>query len=255
MVDAVIVDDENDTDRRRRRRRCRWTRRPTRGSRRSRCRGSREMERRPVIAPWLQPRRRRDRGRAVAAGWMWHATGFHIVRPPIYAAKSTARAPRGVLVAAPRHRPLDRGRGVRPAARGRIQRRRVRPVPTPDGRPRRPGPGPPPAGRRRGARRGGRGCWPCTCGPPTGWSGRCPRSPCWSSGGWDAGRPAGHARSVVRTQVAPLTSDVVIRALGRARPGRDEQGIRQGRRRASRSRPPSRGTGPAGARTSTCPTG
>ena len=45
--------------------------------------------------------RRRHRGRPLAGGWVWHATGYHTVRSPIYAAKLTARAPRGVLVAGP----------------------------------------------------------------------------------------------------------------------------------------------------------
>lgn len=59
----------------------------------------REVQRRPVIAPWL--RRTEDLYAAGrwAAGWVWHATGFHTVRVPVYAAKLTARAPRGVIVA------------------------------------------------------------------------------------------------------------------------------------------------------------
>lgn len=59
----------------------------------------REIERRPVIAEWL---RHTDDVRAAArwaAGWAWHATGFHTVRAPLYAAKLAARSPRGVWVA------------------------------------------------------------------------------------------------------------------------------------------------------------
>ncbi|QYN35188.1 cell division protein FtsK [Pseudonocardia sp. DSM 110487] len=59
----------------------------------------REVVRRPVIAPWLT---RTEDVRAAgrwAAGWAWHATGFHTVRAPLYAAKLAARAPRGAGVA------------------------------------------------------------------------------------------------------------------------------------------------------------
>ncbi|GAA5130190.1 FtsK/SpoIIIE domain-containing protein [Pseudonocardia adelaidensis] len=59
----------------------------------------REIERRPVIAEWL---RHTDDVRAAArwaAGWAWHATGFHTVRAPLYAAKLAARSPRGIWVA------------------------------------------------------------------------------------------------------------------------------------------------------------
>jgi DNA segregation ATPase FtsK/SpoIIIE, S-DNA-T family len=61
-----------------------------------------EIERRPVIAPWL---RRADDLTAAgrwAAGWAWHATGFHTVRAPLYAVKLATRAPRGVVVAGAR---------------------------------------------------------------------------------------------------------------------------------------------------------
>lgn len=59
----------------------------------------RETSRRPIVAPWL---RRSDDVRAAArwaAGWVWHATGFHVVRAPFYAARLTARAPHGAAVA------------------------------------------------------------------------------------------------------------------------------------------------------------
>ena len=64
----------------------------------------REVERRPVIAPWLK--RADDVTAAVRwlLGWVWHATGYHLVRLPLYAAKLTARAPRGVVVAGGRLR-------------------------------------------------------------------------------------------------------------------------------------------------------
>ncbi|RTL64509.1 MAG: cell division protein FtsK [Pseudonocardiaceae bacterium] len=58
-----------------------------------------EIERRPVIAPWL---RRRDDIRDAAkwaTGWAWHAAGFHTVRAPLYAARLAARSPRGAVVA------------------------------------------------------------------------------------------------------------------------------------------------------------
>ncbi|MFC7659584.1 hypothetical protein ACFQV8_28975 [Pseudonocardia benzenivorans] len=59
----------------------------------------REIERRPIIAPWL---RRRDDIRDAtkwATGWAWHAAGFHTVRAPLYAARLAARSPRGAVVA------------------------------------------------------------------------------------------------------------------------------------------------------------
>lgn len=61
-----------------------------------------EVARRPVIAPWLTRTADVRAAARWAAGWAWHATGFHAVRAPLYAAKLTARAPRGVLVAAGR---------------------------------------------------------------------------------------------------------------------------------------------------------
>ena len=64
----------------------------------------REVERRPVIAPWLK---RADDVKAAVRwllGWVWHATGYHLVRLPLYAVKLTARAPRGVVVAGGRLR-------------------------------------------------------------------------------------------------------------------------------------------------------
>jgi DNA segregation ATPase FtsK/SpoIIIE, S-DNA-T family len=64
----------------------------------------REIERRPIIAPWLK---RADDVLAAArwlAGWVWHATGFHVVRLPLYLVKLTVRAPRGMLVAGARLR-------------------------------------------------------------------------------------------------------------------------------------------------------
>lgn len=59
----------------------------------------REVSRRPVVEPWL--RSREDIAAAVrwAAGWAWHSTGFHTVRAPLYAARLTARAPRGAVTA------------------------------------------------------------------------------------------------------------------------------------------------------------
>jgi S-DNA-T family DNA segregation ATPase FtsK/SpoIIIE len=59
----------------------------------------REVTRRPIVAPWL---RRAEDVKAAGrwlAGWVWHATGFHTVRVPIYAAKLAARSPRGLGVA------------------------------------------------------------------------------------------------------------------------------------------------------------
>ncbi len=59
----------------------------------------REVERRPVVAPWL---RSTDDVRAAArwaAGWCWHATGYHVLRSPLYIARLIVRAPRGAGVA------------------------------------------------------------------------------------------------------------------------------------------------------------
>lgn len=61
-----------------------------------------EIQRRPVIAPWL---RRADDVRAALLwllGYVWHATGYHVVRAPLYAGKLAWRSPRGVLVAGSR---------------------------------------------------------------------------------------------------------------------------------------------------------
>jgi len=59
----------------------------------------REVARRPVIAQWLT---RTEDVRAAtrwAAGWVWHATGFHAVRLPLYLAKLARWSPRGLWVA------------------------------------------------------------------------------------------------------------------------------------------------------------
>lgn len=59
----------------------------------------REVERRPVIAPWLRSAEDVRAAARWAAGWFWHATGFHLLRAPLYAARLTAQAPRGIGVA------------------------------------------------------------------------------------------------------------------------------------------------------------
>jgi S-DNA-T family DNA segregation ATPase FtsK/SpoIIIE len=59
----------------------------------------REVERRPVVAPWLRSGEDVRAAARWAAGWLWHATGFHVLRAPLYAARLTAQAPRGVGVA------------------------------------------------------------------------------------------------------------------------------------------------------------
>ena len=64
----------------------------------------REVERRPVIAPWLTKSEDVRAAGRWAAGWVWHATGYHVVRLPLYAGKLTARSPAGVLVASSRVR-------------------------------------------------------------------------------------------------------------------------------------------------------
>jgi S-DNA-T family DNA segregation ATPase FtsK/SpoIIIE len=61
-----------------------------------------EVARRPVIAPWLTRTADVRAAGRWAAGFVWHATGFHTVRAPLYAAKLTGRAPRGLCVAAGR---------------------------------------------------------------------------------------------------------------------------------------------------------
>lgn len=59
----------------------------------------REVARRPVIEPWLRHRDDVTAAARWAAGWAWHATGFHTVRAPLYAARLTARAPQGAVTA------------------------------------------------------------------------------------------------------------------------------------------------------------
>jgi S-DNA-T family DNA segregation ATPase FtsK/SpoIIIE len=174
----------------------------------------REIERRPIIAPWLK--RWEDIRAAVRwlAGWVWHATGFHLVRLPLYAAKLTARAPRGVLVAGARLRgwtgdaesaPLrestiragESDQYLRLMA-ARADRVRV---------------------RRRLVAAGTLAAGAVVLALHV-WA---PDWLVWSVSavvvlllGW-VGSPVDRpvtSRSVVRTQVAPLTSDVVIRALG-----------------------------------------
>ena len=174
----------------------------------------REVDRRPVIAPWLK---RADDLTAAArwlVGWVWHASGFHVVRLPIYAAKLTARAPRGVVVAGSRLRgwtgdaesaPL-RDNAIRAGesdqylrlVAARADRMRV---------------------RRRLVAAGTLAAGAVVLALHV-WA---PDWLVWSLSavlvlllGW-IGSPVDRpvtSRSVVRTHVAPLTSDVVIRALG-----------------------------------------
>jgi DNA segregation ATPase FtsK/SpoIIIE, S-DNA-T family len=174
----------------------------------------REVERRPVIAPWL---RRGDDVRAAAgwlSGWVWHATGYHAVRAPLYAAKLTARAPRGVLVAGSRLRgwvgdaesaPLREGaiRAGEPdqylrltaarAERVRVRRRLLAAV----------------------VLAAGGGVLALHVWAPT-WLVLTLAAVAVLVLGW-VGSPVDRpitGRSVVRTQVQRLTSDVVVRALG-----------------------------------------
>ncbi|OLM09293.1 TraB protein [Pseudonocardia sp. Ae706_Ps2] len=59
----------------------------------------REVSRQPVVEPWLRSREDIAAAARWAAGWAWHATGFHTVRAPLYAARLTARAPQGAVTA------------------------------------------------------------------------------------------------------------------------------------------------------------
>ncbi|HEX4246603.1 MAG TPA: FtsK/SpoIIIE domain-containing protein [Pseudonocardia sp.] len=60
------------------------------------------VERRPVIAPWLRSRSDITAGARWLAGLVWHMTGFHTVRLPIYGARLAAWSPRGLGVAVTR---------------------------------------------------------------------------------------------------------------------------------------------------------
>ncbi|MGI8814880.1 MAG: FtsK/SpoIIIE domain-containing protein [Pseudonocardia sp.] len=64
----------------------------------------RELERRAVIAPWLRSREDLAAGARWLAGLVWHWTGFHTVRTPLYTAKLMWRSPLGLWVAAGRAR-------------------------------------------------------------------------------------------------------------------------------------------------------
>ncbi len=54
-----------------------------------------EIARRPIVAPWLTRAEDVKAAARWAAGWAWHATGFHVVRAPLYAGRLTLWAPRG----------------------------------------------------------------------------------------------------------------------------------------------------------------
>jgi DNA segregation ATPase FtsK/SpoIIIE, S-DNA-T family len=62
----------------------------------------RVLERRPVIAPWLRSKADIAAGARWLGGLVWHMTGFHAVRAPLYAAKLAAWSPRGLGVAVSR---------------------------------------------------------------------------------------------------------------------------------------------------------
>jgi S-DNA-T family DNA segregation ATPase FtsK/SpoIIIE len=62
----------------------------------------RVLERRPVIAPWLRSKADITAGARWLGGLVWHMTGFHTVRAPLYAAKLAAWSPRGLGVAVSR---------------------------------------------------------------------------------------------------------------------------------------------------------
>ncbi len=64
----------------------------------------REVTRRPVIAPWLRSKADLAAGVRWVSGLVWHATGFHTVRVPLYTARLAGRAPLGIWVGAGRAR-------------------------------------------------------------------------------------------------------------------------------------------------------